>query len=1016
MASWKIHPNPSEYKVEHTPFLQSRKFFAVDDSGSTAGAIIKSEQAFVERLHNKFGNPRDAISLWGSDCDAPTTQISSVYRNSKHGGTRPCEILKQAAALKKIKRSDVWFLVTDGEIGDSDVHAIAELAYDRDVLNVPIVFLIVGSRGRSPETTNISVGISFFASSQDTLILFKETETGRIFVIAGKGCFAPLGRSAAARDLRSWTDIPVFADEDALFGHCHSLSVKVLTAKSRATRPRGVSLGPEWEKTQEGPTWVDLDALLQAGQLSDADLFELLAEDAFDVLAVAYKTRKRIPEIRSFVKSQRIEQVSPKLEDVAGAAAIVAKMGQPSITDADRKTLQTQLRDAHIANRESYQRTIVQLAESPEVQRLRRRNKLVASALRVLASIEAANFDAEILSRRSHRARRAEVVSSDNTVAMATLDLEGPSFRGCCFICCGEDEVMSICIKELDERHLEDNTTNFALNYPLAAGASPENVNSICSQNVCFQCALLGPSGMSIYKEKLKAIIPAVRYEGSNKAYINDQLYLALTAGLATGAAGIAQLFMAILNEILRTKSWAGAHLRESQLSNDEQQEAMQRRQTFRWMLDQLVENTLARRTFTEIGDWVKFPYALTWAAGDFAANDLTSFAVTYPVDGFRILLSIGVQTGAFSEQVSAQIRKAKVVYSVAAKYLSDMQAAIRRGDTGNEWKRTYLEMMYQSFNAPLVPRYLGSDSIITNAEAFRARLSACLTSTGSSHNLEHTQDTHVVMGKVQVLLFWLISKQKSHCTAQTFFTRLSHEEHLAGAVLNPALSVPEYEVRTLLLSIFAKEQATLIDDTAATMHTGIVPFKTPFGPSVIRCGFEACGERFCTSDSLRAAVADIPKIRQARARHLIRAFGVRGRFENAVTGLPERPAYGEPPSSLHTNIHINVTRSWAEQSRETRRAFLDDENRYEGFVREVRSRICEQGRGDIFNHRLDKDIRAVLPSFFAVLAEALRRKGDSDADITLYEHDFDQNKMESKIRYEMAAWDGDVVMHEVLS
>ncbi|KAL5114799.1 hypothetical protein ACEQ8H_007292 [Pleosporales sp. CAS-2024a] len=94
---------------------------------------------------------------------------------------------------------------------------------------------------------------------------------------------------------------------------------------------------------------------------------------------------------------------------------------------------------------------------------------------------------------------------------------------------------MSMCFKELAEPDkAEDNTTDFALNFPLAAGAALKNVDVVSSQHICFQRALLAPAGESIYREPLVAVIPALQYHGSNKKYINEQLYLALTARLAT--------------------------------------------------------------------------------------------------------------------------------------------------------------------------------------------------------------------------------------------------------------------------------------------------------------------------------------------------------------------------------------------------------------------------------------------------------------------------------------------------
>ncbi|KAJ4366055.1 hypothetical protein N0V95_000282 [Ascochyta clinopodiicola] len=1011
MASWKIAPaNSEESKLQYTPFLRSRKFFAVDDSGSTAGAVLRQERAFVDAFRESHSNTADAISLWGSYCDTPTTRFNSVNWTSGHLGTHPSEILSNNAVLKTIRKADVWFLLTDGEIWDADVHRLADLAHDSEVLNVPLVFVITGSRGSSPGTANISVGISFFASSHDTLILFKETQTGKVYVIAAKGCFAELGGPAAARDLTNWNDLPVFGTEVDFFKHCEKSNINVVTSETREDSTGGVSLGSKWEEQHDGTVKVDLDSLLGSGFLSDIDAVNLLAEEAFDALAIACKTRRRIPELRAFVQSQKVEQVAPKLEDRHGAAAIIAKMADATTSDEDRKHFQVQLREAHTANRRDYQKTITEFAGSTTEQALRKRNQLADAALRSLASLESASYNADIISRRSNRARRAEVVNSTPMVDMANLDFDAPSCKGYCLICCGEDEVMSICFKEADPENKEDNTSDFALNFPLAAGASSKNVNLISSQNICFQCAILGPEGMSIYKERLTAIIPAVQYDGSNKKYINDQLYSALTARLATGAAGIAQLFMSILQKVMQTKSWAGAGMDASQASADEQHEAMQRRKTFQWMLDQLIHNTYTRETFNETGEWVRFPQALSWAAEDFKSNGLASFAITYPVAGVGSLLALGQYTGAFSEDLVTQLKASKELHSVTSKYLADLHTALQQRSTdGNNhpqhWKQTYLELIYRDFNGPLVPVDRGEASILDDVESFKQRLTACLKQ-GSAPGTPGSGIDATVMRKIQVILFWLIFTQRGHCTAQTFFTRTRHDQHLAPAVLDPNLTVPTSSYQQILLSMFAKHEADVINPNQAVLHNTVVPFANPFGASVLRCGVAGCGQVFCEANNLDPQAVtsnNVEAIRRARTKHLIDVFGIRGRFERSDTGLPERAAAGQPPSSIHTNLHMTIVREWAEQTQDTRRGIVRGGSAPAEFIDGVRRRLCREGRGDIFSAQTERDAEALLPSFFAALAVALRREGKSAEDVAVYCHDFARNGLEHKIIYELA-------------
>jgi hypothetical protein len=1004
METWKIVVDvPEAHTINYTNFLHSKKFFAVDASGSTSGSIINQERNFVEAVHGEYPNPADTVSLWGWTCDRPSRDFDFPAWQSNHGGTDPTTILA-GPALQAIEESDTWFLLTDGDVSDSSVHRLAKMALERGILNVPLVFLITGPCHGSPATANISVGVSFFASSQDTLILFKETQTGRIFVIAGKGCFIGLGGSAAARDLTNWSDLRSFDSERSFFKFLEKLDINILTAESRVYHPKGISLGPEWEKKQNGPVVVDLDLILGYGMLNDDDLFDVLAEEAFDTLAVACKTRSRIPDLRTLIRNQKIEQVVPKLEDVNGATALLSQLGDPATAGERREVLQEQLREAHVKNREHYHNTIAKFAGSPVEQRMKKRNKLVDVALQSLASIEAAEFNAEILGRRSNRARRAEVVDSVAAIDVTRLDLGAPAFKGFCVVCCGEEEILSICLKKPDSGRVVDNTSNFALNFPLAAGANEGNVELVSSQNICFQCALLNPTGNSIYNESVAAIIPTVQYKNSNKFYINDQLYSALTSRLSTGAAGIAQLFMAILHEVLSTKSWAKAGPETAQTTSNHLDEATQRQKTFEWMLNQLIQNTQTRETFNEAGEWVKFPEALTWAVKDFEANNLASFVVTYPAKGFGNMITFGKITGTFSDATVRQLKAAKSIHSVAAKYLADL---LQNCHAPRGWKQKYLEALYHEFNGPLIPRDQGSASLLTDTEIFTQRLGVCLDQTPLPYITLSYTDQMILTSKLQVLLFWLIFKQKNHCSAQTFFMQMRETSPIAHAVLSPTLRISERDHSQILLSLFATEDAQPIEPTAAAAHDCIIPFANPFGASVLHCGAPTCRAPFSTltsEDELTPSACDA--IRTARAQHLIAVFGVQGRFEKSRTGLPERPNLhkGAPPSSLHFSLHIAIVREWVKQGVDARRGIVTDSKARAAFVVRVCEQVCASGRGDIFNASLQRRMHELLPSFFDVLAMALRIEGRDAVDVADYEPDFAKNGLEDKIRWEMRA------------
>ena len=167
------------------------------------------------------------------------------------------------------------------------------------------------------------------------------------------------------------------------------------------------------------------------------------------------------------------------------------------------------LREAHARNREIYQR----LKDSPSGQfRLAAElNRPINRALAILSEYDKSSYAADILARKSNRAMRAGVVSAaDADIHVLALDLSDTmdACRGTCTVCCGEDQIMSIVLKELET--VEENTTDFALNFPLAASWSKHNEDLVSSQCMCFQCALL--LERSIFHEKIVAKILAVYY------------------------------------------------------------------------------------------------------------------------------------------------------------------------------------------------------------------------------------------------------------------------------------------------------------------------------------------------------------------------------------------------------------------------------------------------------------------------------------------------------------------------
>ncbi len=448
------------------PFAEAKKFFAVDASGSTIGPIMRAQAKTVWGLR---GSSDDTIAKWSYSCEIPRL-LDNVPLNFFHGtgGTQPASILRNVQAVDAIRSSDLWILLTDGEIDAYSVAELTRLAEAMDVLQVPVVLVITGQQLPTPAQTAISVGIPFFASAREALILFKDYVTGQISLIDAKGSFAPLKMDNNV-DLSSWRLLERYANEEAFNKHCGELAIELVQDKDRLAS-RAVSLGPEWDAATAN-VLVNVPILLEQKHLRLADLRNLLGEEAINQLALICKPRGQLGVLRNLIIAHKQQEIIVRFEDRHGALKIMEKLQSDDVKLEEREQLVDQLRQAHKANRETY----AALRDSPseESRCATEINRLIDRALRIISGLEKSSYTADILNRRSNRAMRAEVVSAaDSSVHLASLDLSSKqdSFKGTCAICCGEEQIMSVVLKKLAT--VEDNTTDFALNFPLVSTPS----------------------------------------------------------------------------------------------------------------------------------------------------------------------------------------------------------------------------------------------------------------------------------------------------------------------------------------------------------------------------------------------------------------------------------------------------------------------------------------------------------------------------------------------------------------
>ncbi|KAI4157192.1 MAG: hypothetical protein LQ342_008471 [Letrouitia transgressa] len=468
---------------------------------------------------------------------------------------------------------------------------------------------------------------------------------------------------------------------------------------------------------------------------------------------------------------------------------------------------------------------------------------------------------------------------------------------------------------------------------------------------------------------------------------------MAITNGLATGAAGTVQMFMSILDHTIRTKACC---------SQSTDAEATNRASVLDWMLQNLLQNCITRERFPdETSPLVKYPVALQWTIEDYRAYQLSSWIIQYPLIGFNQVMR-WYQILQLPKNALENVVKSKLIHFTVSSFMSTFLH-----NEGRDWTHSFLKLIYKGFNATNVPRDLGMKSVL-KGDRFWAQLKETLGARADVDqllSLVPKRQRRDMRKRLQQIVFWLVYKQKTHATPKTVFQIFFSEQELAHTLLDPATKfMPNDDTLNVkLTSIFHRGVA--VDET----HKGIPDFVSPFGTSVLRCTKARCGVLFY--DPFDPSTLDPFAVRRKRAEHLNQVFGL---LRGSETGLPEAVQAPNPPTSTHYSLHSGVARTWSHLNRNA----LNKETQYrlkkdimEGeikavnrFVTDVREHICATSRrGNIYQNGLEEDIRQVLPSFFEALRVASRKLGLKDTSGLTYEHDWKKNKIAEKIEYELS-------------
>lgn len=291
--------------------------FAVDVSGSTAGAIIEREKAAVSQIcdlhrsHNPGLATQSTVLPWSHRAKSPLP-ATDVNQLEAGGGTEPPVLLENAQSLAHLQASNIWFLFTDGAIDQHLIHKFANAIPTAKLHGTACVIVLFGYAQRSPFDCNVSVGSSVFAVAPHCLFLFHDVRSDRVFVLQGKGCFLSiLPKDKQFVSFGKWTKWDDLVQ--IKYGDLANLKV-----------PAPAKLAQDAVQLPDGREF-DMRHIYN-DTISDADKLDILSDyKALDVILGAARTRGRGDDVKKWAENSRIEGKSLDIseterEDIANAA------------------------------------------------------------------------------------------------------------------------------------------------------------------------------------------------------------------------------------------------------------------------------------------------------------------------------------------------------------------------------------------------------------------------------------------------------------------------------------------------------------------------------------------------------------------------------------------------------------------------------------------------------------------------------------------------------------------------
>lgn len=880
------------------------------------------------------------------------------------GGTTPHVIFEgpgSAASLQAIQESDVFDLMTDGEISQSDVQKLT--AHVQVVSHKPVI-LVITHTGSKPSKLNVSVCAPFIAGCAHVLTISNPTN-GKPRILHSTGVFTELGVApdmSEGNNRESWDAYPLLD-----FGRLLDLPL-----------PVGAQMPPGCIAVSTGGVtrYLSIDALLRT-TLTAFELIDVMQYRGHIILTC--KTRGITAELRQWIS--RHLQLHDR-DDIT-----VDRNGEAEILHQIRTKISAKFAKDHpdlVELRKhltiARERNAAYMAEHrDEITALKNLRRVLQTTQADLTAAEKAGYGADILSSLSNRAMRAERIDPN---AQVTIPI---NWYGCCTVECSicmDNKPAALLFRPVEDSAL--NTTDWAIDFALSKADDPQN-NVVLPDVICYDCAqqvskvrrtVIDPkSGAAVEvqgvsplgREGIKMVFPVVDIKHNQDLYKNI-LAIALTTGIKTN--NLVLLFFGILHRLLTSVDWCDA-------------EHPDMRGVVTYMYENILDHYKTSDTFREGGNYVTLRTALetVWKVRARRLADVTpanNILYDYPLPGTCLILQYLHNQGLISPAEYVETLSNRISRHIVSRYMAMVLRDSKNGTTdAASFRQVCREMLFKCrFGVPI----RGTARCIDNvcpllADYDVAQLTACVKQIGDA---SITGITSLMDTAALTLMIAKMCEYTQHNSVSNLVAQMSQDELIARAFYR-GLPVPADIVVVMLNDRY---------DYGRPNHDHTVPqFVTVYGPSVLKC---VCGYVFCPDAVIPHSGGNChcwncvwgqyggndqqsQDLMARRKEHFAQVYGA-----DTEWGMPGN-------RSTSYNLHRGVQMTFNPD--------LTDEENIPVIAKYI---VTRDRRGNIYDDDMEDDIRVLLPRYRELFADAQRRGILID--------DIRTAKMSQKIAAEIAA------------